>query len=295
MVAGPTASGKTGLAIELAKHFKTVIVSADSRQFYKELTIGTAKPSNEELKDVQHFFINSHSITENFNAGSFAIEARKLLEKLFELHQVIILAGGSGLYIDALLNGIDNLPVADPELRKELSSIFQEKGIEKLREMLLEKDPESMKRIDLMNPRRISRALEVTLSTGKPYSSFIGKNEVTFPWKWIMTGIDWPRETLYERINLRTRELIEMGLKEEALSVLEYRKNNALSTVGYKEMFEHIDGKITLEETAQLIAKNTRNYAKRQMTWFRRYAQMHWMKPGEIAPLIQLINEKISD
>lgn len=293
VVAGPTASGKTSLAIQLATYFKTDIISADSRQCYIELSIGTAKPTLEELKKVHHHFINSHSVSENFNAGEFADRARELLTALFKVHDVLILAGGSGLYIDALLNGMDNLPDADEAVRQELNRMLVEEGIDKLRELLKEKDPDSWKKIDPMNSRRICRALEVTLVTGKPYSSFLGKKEEQFPWKWMMFGIEWPREILYQRINERTDAMINEGLKAEALEVIKFRDNNALRTVGYKEMFQHIDGLLSIEETTQLIAKNSRNYAKRQMTWFRRYPEMIWIQPGNINQAIERITSEI--
>lgn len=293
IVGGPTASGKTGLAIFLAKHFDTAIVSADSRQFYKELSIGTAKPTLEELREAPHYFINSHSVAEEFNAGTFAEDALLLLEYLFKIHDVIILAGGSGLYIDALVNGIDNLPMADPALRAELEKINREEGIIKLQEILKEKDPVSFNRIDTMNPRRIIRAIEVSTISRLPYSELLGKKKSEFQWPWIITGIDHPREELYRRINERTSLMIKNGLKEEATSVITFRNHNALKTVGYKEMFEHLDGRITIEETEALIAKNTRNYAKRQLTWFRRYPEMIWISPGESDKLISIIESKI--
>lgn len=294
IVGGSTASGKTGLAIFLAKYFNTAILSADSRQFYKELSIGTAKPSPEELREAPHYFINSHAVTEEFNAGTFAEEALILLENLFKIHDVIILAGGSGLYIDALVNGIDNLPMADPVLRTKLEKIGHEQGIMKLQEMLKEKDPDSFSRIDIMNPRRMIRAIEVSIISGKPYSELLGKKKSEFQWPWIISGIDHPREELYRRINERTSLMIKSGLKEEAEQVIAFRNHNALKTVGYKEMFEHIDGNITIEETESLIAKNTRNYAKRQLTWFRRYREMIWLLPGDTDKLVQIIESKIN-
>ena len=295
IVAGPTASGKTGLAIQLALHFKTVIVSADSRQFYKELNIGTAKPSGDELNTVHHYFINSHSVTEPFNAGDFAIHASDEINKLFATHNVLIMVGGSGLYIDAAINGIDDLPAASPEIRKSLGELFENGGIESLQKMLKEKDPISFSKIDIHNPRRVTRALEVTLSTGQPYSSLLKKSTAKNNWNIVLTGINWPRKELYDRINQRVEKMIVEGLKDEAKLMYSHKNLNALKTVGYKEMFSHLDGELTLEETIALIAKNTRNYAKRQMTWFRKYPNMKWIKPGEESELIQFIENEIRE
>lgn len=293
VIGGPTASGKTDLAISLANHFNTVIISSDSRQFYKELSIGTAKPTPEELSKAVHYFINSHSIEQDLSAGIFAEEAMLLLQNLFKVYDVIILSGGSGLYIDALINGIDILPMADPAIRSKLEKLGREEGIVKLQMMLKEIDPVSFERIDTSNPRRMIRAIEVSTIAGLPYSELLGKNKSLFPWPWIIAGIDHSREELYRRINERTSVMIKSGLKEEAQKVIRFRSHNALKTVGYKEMFEHLDGKISIDEAESLIAKNTRNYAKRQLTWFRRYPEMIWIKPGETGQLIKLIENKI--
>jgi len=293
IIGGPTASGKTQLAIELATRFNTVIVSADSRQFYRELSIGTAKPSPEELAAVQHYFINSHSITEQLNAGKYGIEAGNLITSLFNNHDIIIMAGGSGLFIDAVINGIDDLPEASPEVRNYLQTLFDTSGITALQNLLQEKDPEGYKKIDKKNPRRLIRAIEVCISAGKPYSELIGTVTNNRDWKIIMAGINLPRQVLYERINNRTDLMIEQGLKDEAASVMPFRNLHALKTVGYREMFEHLDGKITLAEAAELIARNTRNYAKRQMTWFRKYQDMLWIKPDETGLFIEDVESRI--
>jgi len=294
IIAGPTASGKTRLAIDLALHFNTEIVSADSRQFFRELSIGTAKPSTDELSLVKHHFINSHSVSETITAGKFGEAAVELLNSLFQKKDVVIVAGGSGLYIDALLNGLDDLPSANQELREKLNGIFLQDGITALREKLKETDPVSWSKIDLNNPRRIIRALEVTLSSGKPYSSFLRNKGKSAEWDWLIAGISWPREELYKRINDRTGKMISDGLLDETKNVIQYRGKNALSTVGYREMFDHIDGKISLEEATGLIAQHTRNYAKRQLTWFRKYPEMIWINPGEESKLVEIINAKIS-
>ncbi len=248
-----------------------------------------------ELNEVPHHFINSHSIANHFNAGNYGVEATRLLTRLFVTHDVVIMAGGSGLYIDAVINGIDDLPEADTTIRDHLDKIFQTGGIPALQAILKNIDPVSYETIDINNPRRIIRALEVSQSTGIPYSSHLGKKNSTPEWKWMMAGIEWPREELYERINERSRNMVAAGLKEETLSVMDHRNQNALSTVGYKEMFDHIDGKTSLEEATDLIAQHTRNYAKRQLTWFRRYKEIIWIKPGEENQLIKLIEKKLEN
>jgi tRNA dimethylallyltransferase len=290
VVGGPTASGKTELAINLALYYNTEIVSADARQFYRELTIGTAKPSVAELLKVTHHFINSHSVTQHVNAADYGILARVKLEELFRKHDVVVMAGGSGLFIDAVAGKIDELPAASPEIKNYLQELSDQEGLIALQELLKEKDPLTHSRIDLMNPRRIIRALEVTLSSGKPFSTLIGNQISDTPWKVIRTGILHSRETLYERINTRTGKMITEGLKEEALSVYDYKSLPSLQTVGYREMFEHIEGKFPIEVAQGLIAQHTRNYAKRQMTWFRRYQDMLWIKPGDQTKIHELIS-----
>lgn len=288
VVGGPTASGKTALAIELALHYNTEIISADARQFYRELSIGTAKPSDEELRKVPHHFINSHTLTNHVNAADYGSMARQKLIDLFRSHHVVVMAGGSGLFIDAVTGQIDELPAASPEIRKYLQDLTEREGLQALQELLKAKDPNTYTRIDLMNPRRLMRALEVTLSSGTPYSELIGKQSPPLPWEIIRTGILHNRETLYERINSRTSAMIREGLKEEAMRVYEYRELPALQTVGYREMFGHIEGSYPIEVAEELIARHTRNYAKRQMTWFRRYDDMIWVQPGETEKIYEL-------
>lgn len=282
VVGGPTASGKTGLAIRLAKHYQTVVVSADSRQLFREMTIGTAKPSAEELEEIPHYFINSHSVTQVMNASLYGEEARTLLHQLFKEKDVVIMAGGSGLYIDAVIHGFDNLPAASPEIRQHLEELLKREGIAALQSLLREKDPATAAQTDMNNQRRLIRALEVIMTTGKPVSSLRGKEKEDLPFRVMMVGIDHPRKELYERIDLRTREMIANGLCDEVASLLPYRHLPALQTVGYREMFDHLDGKISLKETETLIAQHTRNYAKRQLTWFRKYTEMVWLKPDQM-------------
>ena len=292
VIAGPTATGKTDLAIQLAKYFHTEIVSADSRQIYRELTIGTAKPDAEQLLTVRHHFINSHSVSENFNAGAYAVAARKVIADIFKIHSVVIVAGGSGLYIDALLFGFDELPPSDVSVRQKLKRQMEEYGLDLLVNRLKEADPSSYERIDIRNPQRVIRALEVSISSGKPYSSFLGKNQEPLPWKYILAGICIPRNELYERIEQRTRQMIKLGLKAETEAVSEFRHHNALQTVGYKEMWDHIDGNADLETTQSLIAQHTRNYAKRQLTWFKKYRDMIWIQPGDTGHLVKEISRR---
>ncbi len=289
---GPTCSGKTQLAIELATEFKSEIISADSRQFYAEMNIGTAKPSPFELQQVKHHFIGSTSVTHHLNASAYSQQVMPLLNQLFSVHEVVIMAGGSGLYIDAVIFGIDDLPPANEKIREKLHRLQAESGIEGLRELLRTEDPVSFNQIDTRNPRRLIRALEVTLETGTPYSTLLGKKQTAFPYKWIMTSLNLDRQKLYERINQRTAAMIRSGLKEEAISLLPYRHLKALQTVGYREMFDHLDGKTTLAEAESKIAQNTRNYAKRQMTWFKKYAGMICIEPGETQKLINVINQE---
>ena len=293
IVGGPTCSGKTRLSIELAQKFSTEIVSADSRQFYSEMNIGTAKPTAEELETVRHHFIGNISVQQHWNASTYAEQAVPLLHQLFSGHNVVIMVGGSGLYIDSVIFGIDDLPPANEKIRELLESVRKKEGMNGLRELLQQKDPDGFNRIDIHNPRRVIRALEVTLETGTPYSSLLGKRQSAFPWKWIMTTMDIERETLYQRINERTAGMIRQGLREEVESLLPFRHNRALQTVGYREMFEHLDGTISLPETEELISRNTRNYAKRQVTWFKKYDAAFSTPPGDSSRLVEHIEKSL--
>lgn len=269
VVGGPTASGKTALAIELAKKYHTEIISFDSRQFYKEMNIGTAKPTKEELAQVKHHFIGNLSVKEEWTSGDFEKAAIPLLNELYKEKDVVIAVGGSGLYLHALLFGFDNLPERDENLREELQKGFDEKGIEFLQEKIKVLDPEYFKTGEIQNPHRLMRAIEVSTLSGQPYSSL--KNQQTNKRIFIpkMVEIEMSREVLYERINKRVDEMIKNGLVAEVKSLLAFRNHNALKTVGYKEIFEHLDRQITLAEAIEKIKKNTRRYAKRQITWFK--------------------------
>lgn len=277
VITGPTAVGKTIFAIELAKKLNTEIISADSRQIFKEMRIGTARPTDEELNQVKHYFVATHSILEYYNASKFEFEAIDLIEKLFEKHQTLIVAGGSGLYIDAILYGIDDLPEIDPQLRKELQEKFQKEGLESIRLMLKTLDPLTYEKIDLKNSKRILKALEVSIQTGKPYSSFLTgkKKKRNFDYKIFVLNRD--REILYDRINKRVEIMVKQGLVDEARKLYPYRDLTPLKTVGYREIFDYFDDKISLDEAIDLIKRNTRKYARRQLTWFRRYPDAVWI------------------
>lgn len=281
VIAGPTAVGKTKLGIELAKHYNSVILSADSRQFYKELSIGTAKPSDTELSEVKHYFINTKNISELFGAGHFEKEAIPLLDELFKEHQLVFVVGGSGLYIDALLNGVDEFEDVPLEVREKLNEEFEEKGLEALQNELKEKDPTYANTVDLHNSQRVIRALEVCRHTGKPYSSFLKKHQTKRNFTPIKLFINTDREKLYSRINQRVDHMMKQGLLNEVKSLSQYKGLNALKTVGYKEIFDHIDGSYTLEEAVNKIKQHTRNYAKRQITWFKNQDEWETFKPEE--------------
>ncbi|HCT94755.1 MAG: tRNA (adenosine(37)-N6)-dimethylallyltransferase MiaA [Bacteroidetes bacterium GWE2_39_28] len=270
LIVGPTASGKTDYSIELARELKSPVISCDSRQIYKELIIGTAPPTAEQLSEVKHYFIHSHTIHSHYTAGKYEIEALSLLDELFKDHDQLVMVGGSGLYVDAVCYGIDDFPQPDFDLRESLSNRYLQEGIESLREELRIVDRESYKTIDISNPQRIIRALEVTIGTGRKFSSYknFKKKERSFIVE--RTLLEIPREELYTRINNRVDSMMEAGLLEEVRSLFQYRNLTALKTVGYRELFAYIEGKCTLDEAIDLIKRNTRRYAKRQITWFKR-------------------------
>ncbi len=277
VIAGPTAVGKTAIAIKLAQQLNTEIISADSRQFYREMAIGTAKPTDEELAAATHHFVNSHSITESFNVGDFEKQSLQLLDELFKTHDKVIMAGGSGLFIQAVTQGFDELPVADTAIRERLNNDLSEKGIGFLQDQLKTVDPDYYSQVDLNNPQRLIRALEVFEATGKPFSSYRQAVVNKRPFDCIKIGLDLPREVLYQRINQRVDIMIEQGLIEEVRSLLPYRHLNALNTVGYSELFDYFDGKTDLNTAVELIKQNTRRFAKRQLTWFRKDKEIKWL------------------
>jgi tRNA dimethylallyltransferase len=278
VLAGPTASGKTAAAIRLAKQFNTVVVSADSRQFYREMSIGTAKPTAEELAAAPHYFIDSHSITQPFSVGDFERDCLQLLGELFEMMDVVILTGGSGLFIKAITEGFDDLPPADTDIRYKLNTELNDKGINALQERLKAIDPAYYKEVDLNNPQRVIRAIEVYESTGMPFSSYRIALVNKRPFNIIKLGLDMDRARLYDRINRRVDIMVEQGLVEEVRSLLPYRHLNALNTVGYSEIFAYLDGSTDLPTAIAAIQQNTRRFAKRQLTWFRKDKEIIWLK-----------------
>ena len=289
-IAGPTASGKTALAIALAKHFKTEILSCDSRQFYKEMSIGTAVPSEEELDTVPHHFIQQLSVTANYSVGDYRTDALALLRKLFKKNQTVIMVGGSGLYADAVIKGLDEFPEVDPAIRPQLMAIFQQEGIEILQDLLRQHDIRHYQRVDRNNPHRLIRALEISISSGKPYSSFIGKRQAPDFFDNQTIVIDWERHELYKRINSRVDLMMSAGLEEEAKLLYPQQELNALQTVGYRELFVHFNGGYDLETAINEIKKNTRRYAKRQVTWFRKYENAIRFEGGALVKdLIKLL------
>lgn len=292
-IVGPTAIGKTDVAISLAQQFTTEIVSADSRQFFKEMTIGTAKPLPEELAAVPHHFINSHSITEPFSVGDFEKAGLLLLEKLFKKHAIVFLVGGSGLYVQAITQGFDNLPKAPPEIRAELNKQLTEEGIERLQKRLEALDPTYYAEVDICNPQRLIRALEVCISTGQPFSSYRSHaaNERLF--EVLTIGLNTERSQLYTQINKRVDNMMELGLLAEVETLLPYRDLNALQTVGYQELFNFFGGIKSLDKAVEEIKQNTRHFAKRQLTWFRKNTETHWFEPQQIAEISALIANKL--
>ena len=269
-IVGATAIGKTALAIKIAKAFNAEIISADSRQFFKEMSIGTAVPNEEELSAVPHHFIQNKSIFEDYSVGDFERDALSLLKDLFEKKKVAVMVGGSGLYVDAVVKGLDYFPEVPSEIREQLNFELNEKGLETLQDELKNADPTYFEKVDIQNPHRIIRALEIYRATGKPYSSFLNIENTKRNFKTLYIGLTAERETIYARINQRVDQMIEAGLIDEAKSLFGYKEKNALQTVGYRELFEYFDGKYSLEKAVEEIKKNTRHYAKRQMTWFRK-------------------------
>lgn len=293
VVAGPTAVGKTTLAVSLAKYYKTEIISADSRQFYREMDIGTAKPSSEELNAVKHHFINSHSISDAFNVGDYEREAIKLLTRLFKKHDIVIAVGGSGLFINAIINGFDDIPQSSAENREKLNRLFSEKGISFLKEKLKDIDPEFYKEIDLNNPQRLIRALEVYETTGKPFSNFRKKVQKTRPFKIVQIGLNIDRDHLYKNINNRVDLMINNGLIHEVEKLTAFRHLNPLNTVGYSELFDFFDGNSTMDEAILKIKQNTRRFAKRQLTWFNKSENMKWFQPEELEGITRYLNSEL--
>lgn len=285
-IAGPTAVGKTQLTVELAQKLNTEIVSCDSRQFYRELSIGTAKPSAHEMQGVTHHFIDNRSIHDPYSAGEFEKDALLRILSLFKKYNVVILTGGSGLYLNAVLFGLDEFPDVADEAKKEVTALHHEGGIEALQKELKITDPEYYSRVDLQNPARLRRALELIKTTGRPFSSFQSRQPKERPWQNKIFIMNRNRSELHNRIALRVDEMVKNGLFEEAKKLAEYKKIKALQTVGYKEVFDYLEGKTDRETCIELIKRNTRRYAKRQITWFRSLPRAAFIEP----PFEEIIN-----
>ena len=294
-IVGPTAIGKTSLSIEIAKHFNTEIVSSDSRQFYKEMHIGTAVPSSEELNQVKHHFIQNLSIHDDYNVGQFEKDAIITLKKLFIKHNIVVMVGGSGLYLDAVLRGLDNFPAVDPSVRKNLKIQIEKKGFKTLQEQLKILDLETFQKIDIENHQRVVRALEICIGSGRPYSSFLTDKTIQRNFIPIKIGLTADRNIIYDRINERVDIMIASGLLGEVKDLLKDKYLNALQTVGYKELFRYLENEISLEFAIEEIKKNTRRFAKRQLTWYRKDNEITWFDFAENTQnIIDFINAKIN-
>jgi tRNA dimethylallyltransferase len=293
LIVGPTAVGKTDLCVSLARQFKTEIISCDSRQFYKELNIGTAKPAASEMKGIPHHFVDSHHISDYYSAGDFERDSQRLLKELFKKHDAVIMTGGSGLFIKAITHGLDDMPEAPVEIREELMKRLRKEGLGPLQQLLLQLDPEYYELVDIQNSQRVVRALEVCLGTGKTFTSFQLNKTVERDYEIIKIGLERPREELYARINQRMDEMLEAGLVEEARTLIEFRYHNALRTVGYKEIFAYFDGEYGYEEMVELLKRNSRRYAKKQLTWFRNQDVFEWFDPGKEEAIIAYLQQKM--
>ncbi len=291
VLVGPTGVGKTSLAIEIARYFGTEIISADSRQIFKEMNIGTATPNEIQLAAIKHHFIHSHSVTDNYNASKFEFEALELIQQLFGRYNILIMPGGSMLYIDAVCKGIDLMPDADKEIRLQLKHQFKTEGIESLRLQLKKLDPDYYSRVDLKNPTRLIHALEICLTTGKPYSSFLTNPQKERPFSILKIGLNCDRAELHRRINRRVDEMIESGLEKEALELLPLNHLTAMNTVGYREFFAFFNGEISREGAISLIKRNSRRYARKQFTWFKKDSEIKWFHYHEKEKIIRFIEK----
>ena len=289
VVVGPTGSGKSALAVKLAQHYHAPVISTDSRQLYRGLAIGTAQPTADELAAAKHYFIADREVEDDFNCGKFEVEALELLERLFTENDYIVAVGGSGLYVQALCEGMDDLPEADPAIRDALKARLESEGLEALVAELRNLDPSYAEVVDRQNPARVMRALEVCIMTGRPYSEQRCGTHTERPFNIVKIGTDMPRDVLYDRINRRVDIMVSEGLVEEARAMYPKRHLNSLQTVGYREMFDYFDGKCSLEEAIELIKRNSRRYAKRQLTWFRRDEATGWFSPNDIESIIEFI------
>ncbi|MBW8331360.1 MAG: tRNA (adenosine(37)-N6)-dimethylallyltransferase MiaA [Prolixibacteraceae bacterium] len=295
VVLGPTGVGKSDISIQLANYFSTDIISADSRQFFRELSIGTAVPAEEDLKSVIHHFIHSRSIHDYYNVSEYETEAIDRINQLFKTKNPLILAGGSMLYIDTICKGIDDIPTVTSEIRQEVVSWYAENGLEALQQRLLNLDPEYHGIVDLNNPKRLLHAVEICQMTGKTFTSFRKNTVRERPFRIVKIGINQDREILYRRINERVERMMEAGLLDEARSVYPYKHLNSLNTVGYKELFAYFDGNCTLDEAVDLIKRNSRKYARKQLTWFRRDNEIAWFEPEQIQDIISFTEQKLNE
>lgn len=295
VIAGPTAVGKTDTCLKIAKIFQTEIISSDSRQFYREPLIGTAKPSEAELATVPHHFINTLSIHDEYDVKKFEKDTLNLLHDLFQKHDLVLMTGGSGLYIDAVCYGFDDIPDIDPSIRMTLNSDYEKMGIGFLQKELEKYDPDYFRMVDTNNPQRLIRALEVYRGTGKPFSSFRKKKVNVRDFNIIKIGLEREREELYQRIDQRMDLMISQGLFEEAESFLPYRDLNALQTVGYTEIFGYLQGDYDKEEAVRLLKRNSRRYAKRQLTWFKRYPDIKWFHPSDIQGILRFVESQLQE
>ncbi len=291
VITGPTAVGKTALTLEIAKHYGIPVINADSRQIYKELKIGTASPTIEQLRQAKHYFVATKSIQEYYNASMYEQDVLSLLDDLFNFSPIQLMSGGSMMYIDAVCNGIDDIPTVRDDIREEMKRRYQEEGLESLCEDLKRLDPEHYEVVDLQNHRRVIHALEICYQTGKTYTSFRTKTKKERPFQIIKIGLNRERSELYDRINQRVDNMIEDGLVDEAKSVYLYKDSNALNTVGYKELFDYIDGRWSMEEAVERIKGNTRRYARKQLTWYKRDEKVKWFHPCQQLEILNYISQ----
>ena len=294
LVVGPTAVGKTDLCLTLAKKFDTEIVSCDSRQFYREMQLGTAKPTRDELSQVKHHLIDSLSIEDDYDVKRFEIDALDILDDIFVRKSVAVMTGGSGLFADAITKGFDDIPEVDPQIRAQIIAEFEDRGLDWLQLQIADVDPEYYGQVDRHNPQRLIRALEVYLGTGQKFSSFRSKTKVSRPFRVIKVGLERDREELYRRIDLRMDQMIAAGLFEEAASLFDRRHLNAMQTVGYSEIFGFLEGKYDREEAIRLLKRNSRRYAKRQLTWFRRDPEIRWYHPDQSEEILAWAQAQIA-
>ena len=290
---GPTGVGKTNISLRLAEYFGCPIVSSDSRQLYRELKIGTAAPTEDQLSRVKHYFIGSHSILDEYSAGQYEIDVLALLDELFQSNKMAMLVGGSMMYIDAICNGMDDIPTVDPQLRQFWMDEYAEKGLEFIQNELLRLDPKHYEEVDLLNAKRILHALEICTTTGKPYSDLRTGQRKERPFQVLKIGLNRPRPELYERINARVEEMMTDGLLQEAEQFHVYKQLNTLNTVGYKELYEYMDGKWPLNFAVNMIKQDSRRYAKRQLTWFNRDKEINWFHPDSEEDILKFVNDNL--